>query len=108
MMFSKPSYKNAHFKSVHLKEPDRICPHCGEGFRDKNLFESHVNRHLGHRPHACELCGKTYLTERHLKNHVDTHTLPYQCDKCDVRTGSKMLLKDHIRVVHDGIQLGCR
>ena len=108
MMFTKPSYKNAHFKSVHLKEPDRICPHCGECFRDKNLFESHVNRHLGHRPHACELCGKTYLTERHLKNHVDTHTLPYQCDKCSVRTGSKMLLKDHIRVVHDGIQLGCR
>ena len=108
MMFSTPSYRNAHFKMVHVKEPDRICPHCGEGFRDKILFEAHVNRHLGHRPHACELCGKTYLTERDLKSHIDTHTLPYQCDKCDVRTGSKTLLKDHMRVVHDGIQLGCR
>ena len=108
MMFSAESYKNAHVKMVHIKEVNRICPHCGDGFRDKTLYEAHVNRHLNHRPHACDLCGKTYLTERDLKHHMDSHTLPYQCDKCEVRTGSKMMLKDHIRVVHDGLQLQCR
>ena len=108
MMFSSQCYKNAHVEMVHIKEPNKICPHCGEGFTDKTVFTAHVNRHLDHRPHACELCGKRYLTERDLKHHIDTHTLPYQCDKCEVRTGSTMLLKDHIRVVHDGVQLQCR
>ena len=108
MMFASQSYKNAHVKSVHIKEPNRICPHCGDGFTDKTVYEAHVNRHLDHRPHACDLCGKTFLTERDLKNHINSHTLPFQCDKCEVRTGSPMLLKDHIRVVHEGVQLQCR
>jgi len=108
MMFSLQCHKNSHIRMVHIKKKDKICPHCGEGFSDKDTFEAHVNRHLDYRPHSCDMCGKTFLIERDLNTHMKTHTLPYQCDQCEVRVGSSEQLKDHIRRVHEGVQLECR
>ena len=67
-----------------------------------------MNRHTDNRQHSCEVCGKAYLTRRDLDTHVKSHTLPYQCSQCEVRTGSSMLLSDHVRIVHEGVQLNCR
>ena len=108
MMFYNNSLKNHHYKQVHDNDTNWICSHCGDGFKDKRLYKAHVNRHLNHRPHACELCGKTFLADYHLKSHMQTHTLPYQCDQCEVRVSSTGSLKDHIRVVHEGLHLECR
>ena len=108
MMFSTNSYKNAHVRKVHVLEAEWICAHCGDSFRHKTIYEAHVNRHLNIRPHACDMCGKTFLIEMHLKRHMKTHTLPYHCDQCDVRVGSLDLLKEHVRIVHEGVHLECR
>ena len=88
--------------------PPLVCSQCGDSFRHKKIYEAHVNRHVNRRPHACDVCGKFFLVESHLKQHIKTHTLPYQCDQCEVRVASSGGLKDHIRVVHERIQLQCR
>ena len=108
MMFYNEGYKKHHFKQVHIEDKNWVCSHCGDSFRHKKIYEAHVNRHDNHRPHACDVCGKTFLVESHLKQHMKTHTLPYQCDQCEIRVASSGSLKDHIRVVHERIQLQCR
>ena len=108
MMFSLMCHKNAHIKSVHIKAKNKICPHCGQGFAGKHQYEAHVNRHTDTRENPCELCGKAFLHETHLRMHMKTHTLPYQCDQCETRVSSGSLLQEHVRKVHEGIHLNCR
>ena len=99
----------AHMKETHQKTKDQICPHCGEAFGPHSQnFRAHVNRHTDNRQFGCDTCGKSFLVERHLKSHMKRHTLPYFCDKCDLRFGSSDALKDHTRIVHEQVQLFCR
>ena len=65
MMFYNEGYKNHHFKQVHIENTNWVCSHCGDSFRHKKIYEAHVNRHVNHRPHACDVCGKTFLVESH-------------------------------------------
>ena len=108
MMFALMSAKTAHVKMVHLGKKVTLCPLCGEGFTDKCTFEAHVNRHTNNRQFACETCGKAFLIQRDLVNHIKTHTRPYHCDQCEESFGSTMVMKDHIRRVHECIQIECR
>ena len=101
----------AHIRNKHEKVKDKKCPHCGEGFNSSEAtrsFKAHVNRHTNNRQFACEICGKSFLVQTHLKKHAMLHTLPYSCDKCDSKFGSNGALKKHIRIVHENQQIDCR
>ena len=108
--FSGQYKLRAHKRNVHNIVVDQICPHCGEGFRSTNMesFRAHVNRHTNTRPYACELCGKDFLIEKHLKTHMLRHTKSISCDKCEDHFGSLTDLRAHKRKVHEGVQLTCR
>jgi len=107
-MFSTNGHLNSHVAKIHVKEKNKICPHCGEAFHHGNSFKAHVLRHTDSRQFSCEECGKAYLLERDLKNHMKLHTLPYHCEQCDVRKGSAFALKNHVRKVHEGLMVSCR
>ena len=99
-----------HFNHIHQKlRKMSTCPHCSEEFEAySSAFKAHVNRHTDNRQFACETCGKSFLVERHLKEHMKRHTLSYFCDKCKLRLGSTNLLRRHTRIVHEQIQIQCR
>ena len=107
-MFVSKSCMNAHISKTHTKEKKLICPHCSECFHVYKTYKAHVLRHSDSRQHSCEECGKAFLLKTHLKNHMNSHTLPFKCDQCDVRKGSLGNLKNHIRKVHDGVLVTCR
>lgn len=43
------------------------CPHCDRTFVHRNSLLYHVRSHTGHRPHQCELCGKSFFAAGALK-----------------------------------------
>ena len=106
--FVGKGYLKTHIRIRHEKVKDKQCPHCGEAFQASRAFKAHVNRHTDNRQFACETCGKAFLVESHLKEHTKRHTLPYLCDKCDLRFGSDSSLKGHKRIVHEQQQVQCR
>ena len=108
--FVGKAYLNAHMKYRHDKVKDRKCPHCDEAFHVANSrsFKAHVNRHTENRQFSCETCGKSFLVHSHLKEHEKRHTLPYFCDKCDLRFGQDGRFKEHIRMVHEQRQVQCK
>ena len=108
-MFARKAYRKVHIKTYHTrKKEDKICTLCGEAFWDKVTFEAHGNRHTNNRLHECEICGKTFLVQSHLKSHFKVHTLPHKCDKCDKGYKDVSLLRDHVRKVHEGLKIECR
>jgi len=98
----------AHIKTAHEKKKDKICPQCGEGFKITSSFEAHINRHTNSRQFVCKTCGKDFLIEKHLKTHMKSHNPTNKCDKCDQMFGKKSFLVDHVRKVHDKVELDCR
>ena len=37
------------------------CPTCGKDFRDKSGLKGHMKRHSDIKPHACQICGKSFI-----------------------------------------------
>ena len=106
--FVAKSVLKGHIKAQHEKVKDKKCPHCSEAFQRSADLQVHVNRHTDNRQFACEICGKSFLVQTHLKSHTKLHTLPYLCDKCDSKFGSGEMLKTHTRIVHEEQQIQCR
>ena len=106
-MFTFKGDLKGHVRQVHTKTKDKICPNCGEAFRLNETFKIHLLRHTGDRQFPCEVCGKSFFTERDIKQHVKIHTMPYKCDKCDKTFGSKNALNEH-QLKHIGIKYECR
>jgi len=108
-MFAGQSIKNAHIKYKHSKKlKGKICPYCSKAFDYQPSFEAHVARHTDDRQYSCEECGKAFLTKKHLYVHKRGHTLPSACELCPKAFQFNALLEDHIRKVHEGLELTCR
>ena len=94
------------FRHRSEKHPNSFsyhCDGCGCGFTlEKNLTDhSNVCKGSGGRGQdslVCNICGKTVLSKRNLKNHMLTHDpqrelLP--CNDCDKRFSTPSALRDH-------------
>ncbi|XP_050311643.1 zinc finger protein 208-like [Anthonomus grandis grandis] len=104
----KKSTLHTHINGVHLKKFLYFCPTCGKGFNDQLLFKEHANEHLGARPFACIVCGKSftysrYLTTHQIRNHrvnIEGTLLPNQCPVCSKRYSKPESLEKHLKEIH--------
>lgn len=67
-------------------------------------MQKHVKVHLEDRPYECEVCGKRFAVELHMRRHLSTHTLerPRRCMYCvsaRAYVRGEQLVK-HVRVHH--------
>lgn len=52
-----------------------VCNHCGKKYRDKTVFQSHLNvQHLGIRPFKCTDCDKSFGRMSTLQTHKRMHS----------------------------------
>ena len=105
----KPIYVKAfnHIVNEHEKKP---CTICGE-----MLKERHRKRHflLKHRSNSelelkCKFCGKGFVSNQRLKDHVNIHTgeKPYMCNFCGAAFASQGNWRMHQKTVHLGHKRG--
>lgn len=73
---------------------------CGKGF---NLFinlNAHLRRHIGYKPHSCDVCKASFMDRTRLRLHMRTHTgeRPFECTVCDKKFADRYYLKVHTRL----------
>ena len=78
---------NRHIRGLHKMEKVYKCtvPGCSSAFNFNHSLKLHLLKHSGERPHACNICFKTYLTAHHLKVHrlaVHSENKNFVCRFC--------------------------
>ncbi|KAM9493665.1 zinc finger and BTB domain-containing protein 8B isoform 3-T6 [Clarias gariepinus] len=61
------------------------CPFCPYTTKQKGILKRHIRCHTGERPYPCEICGKRFTRQEHLRTHaVTVHraTWPIVCKGC--------------------------
>lgn len=88
-----------------------IChiPGCGKSFEDVNSYQRHHMLHEGrHEMVSCSTCGKRFVNENFLRQHMKIHnsTFPalarrkWTCGKCNTQFSTKFNLRRHFISQH--------
>lgn len=46
------------------------CPFCPYTAKQKGILKRHIRCHTGERPYPCEVCGKRFTRQEHLRTHA--------------------------------------
>ena len=84
------------------------CKRCGRHFADLKRLSSHQEKEKK----TCQVCNFVACNYNLLVKHMSTHDPSYQidgftCNTCPFRARKKILLTNHIKVVHEKFRLSC-
>ena len=74
-----------------------LCEVCSKTFKSNKILKIHTLLH-GEKTDICDVCSKAFANKYHLKEHVLTHT--QQKVQCQICFASVLLLKKHMRDKH--------
>ena len=100
-------------RSRHHRTKSNVCDLCGMMFTSRNSWTRHKMKHMGEKTgdwFVCKMCGKTFVIQLELKNHMVRHTKerPYVCEVCGKSFKGKHTLDRH-RLVHSSVKpLSCK
>ncbi|XP_066529583.1 zinc finger and BTB domain-containing protein 8B [Hoplias malabaricus] len=71
----------------YMEEAGRLhkCPFCPYTTKQKGILKRHIRCHTGERPYPCEICGKRFTRQEHLRTHAVTvhrSSWPIVCKGC--------------------------
>ena len=79
MDFNRYGKLKEHVANVHEKLPGFHCDICGESFKHRRVYISHIKNHNGFNTNQCELCGQDFKRGISLKEHMENvHEKSYQ------------------------------
>lgn len=97
------------FTTLEPKSKTLLCsyPGCNKTFDKPCRLAAHERSHTGERPFVCtfEDCGKTYIEEKHLVQHVNDFHIgirkhPCEIEDCNAAFSTATRLRRHLSTVH--------
>ena len=78
------------------------CELCGKAYSHRATLQQHQRLHTGERPYQCPFCDKTYTWSSDHRKHIRTHTgeKPYPCPDCGKAFVRSSDLRKHQRNMH--------
>ncbi|XP_036326687.1 transcription factor Ouib-like isoform X1 [Rhagoletis pomonella] len=91
------------------KERIYVCDQCGNQFKYRSHFYSHIKRHTGVKSVQCEVCPDKFFTDGELKRHMRRHTgeRPFACQHCQRRFTDYSTRVKHERTHTNERPFGC-
>ncbi|CAN6674723.1 hypothetical protein TRVA0_062S00430 [Trichomonascus vanleenenianus] len=99
--------------SLPKKKPASIKPkkyacqveNCNKTYNRPCLLDQHMRSHSGERPYKCDICGKNFLRNSHLKTHKLSHRTeddkPLRCEHCNKGFNTNQHLTRHVRTHYE-------
>ncbi|XP_062711068.1 myoneurin [Aedes albopictus] len=97
-----PEEYKRYYRKMFYGDYKKICDVCGKSIHSQRM-ESHMNRHQGVEPYACEECGLRFHCRMNLRKHITRSHAKGQeitCELCQKVCVSKMAHRQHFRAVH--------
>lgn len=93
-----------HRESHRLKK--LVCHFCGQAFSKTNNLKYHMASHSDARPFKCETCGSAFKTTKALGAHKKTHmAYDYECPVCGKSYLTNQLMRNHVEKNHKEYEL---
>ncbi|XP_036978107.1 uncharacterized protein LOC119032725 isoform X1 [Acanthopagrus latus] len=92
-----------HIRKVHLNQEPGQCQskESDTGNAPQKVGAKTCAAGMSNATNTCKYCAKAFKSVSTLNGHIKTHTLPFQCDKCDKKYSSREHLNVHRRI-HTG------
>lgn len=99
MSFSRSTQLKSHKICTHQEIRSFECVECGKHFGTAAILKLHSMTHTGERPHACDMCGRTFSLLNNLnvhKRNVHYGVRSHSCQECGKKFACKRNLLYHL------------